>query len=145
RFPLDKLPYLSDRSTSLRLEALRPYVHHNSYLSLLTDTGLVGLGLFLTMFFLMGREAWRTCHAEVPDWRKHQAALFLGGLRVYALQLMFHELSYTPIDNSLIFFLAGCAAAVAPQRSAERSPSYLAAGLVPARLPFRAEPSAAGK
>lgn len=145
RFPLDKLPYLSDRSTNLRLEAIRPYVHHNTYLSLLTDTGIVGLGLFLTMFFLMGREAWRTYRSDLPDWRKRQAALFLGAVGVYAMQLLFHELSYTPIDNSLIFFLAGCAGAVAPQRSKESSPSHLATGLVPARPWFHAGTSPAAK
>lgn len=121
RFPVDKLPYLSDRSTDLRLEALRPYVHHNTYLSILTDTGLVGLGLFLSMLGLWGREAWRTCRGDGPEWAKRQAALLLGGLGVYACQLMFHELSYTPIDNSLIFFLAGCSGAAATQRAATPS------------------------
>lgn len=145
RFPLDKLPYLSDRSTSLRLEALRPYVHHNTYLSLLTDTGLVGLGLFLAMFFLMGREAWRTYRSDEPDWCKRQAALFLGAIGVYACQLMFHELSYSPIDNSLVFFLAGCAGAVAPRRSTAHAANHLAAGLAPARSWLHAGTSPAAK
>lgn len=114
RFPIDKLPYLADRTTELKLEKLRPYVHHNTYLSLLTDTGLVGLGLFLAMLGYWIADARRTYLSDVPAWRKHQTALLVGALGVYACQLMFHELSYTPIDNSLIFFLAGCAGAVAP-------------------------------
>jgi O-antigen ligase len=118
----------------LHLEALRPYVHHNSYLSLLTDTGLVGLGLFLSMFGLMGREAWRTCRGEGPPWAKRQAALFLGAIGVYACQLMFHELSYTPLDNSLIFFLSGCAGGVATQTAVASRPAAV-------RYPIRQLPS----
>jgi len=134
RFPVAKLPYLSDRSTSLHLEALRPYVHHNTYLSLLTDTGLVGLGLFLAMLALWCREAWRTCRSDAPPWAKHQAALLLGAVGVYVCQLMFHELSYTPIDNSLVFFLAGCSGAVAAGRvavSADRPTSQPVASANP--------------
>jgi O-antigen ligase len=136
RFPIDKLPYLSDRSTELHLEDIRAYVHHNTYLSLLTDTGLIGLGLFLTMFGLMGREAWRTCRGESPPWAKRQAALFLGATGVYSLQLLFHELSYTPLDNSLVFFLAGCAGGVAPQRAIGSASRAARVGLPlrPARL-----------
>lgn len=117
RFPLDKLPYLEDRATDLNLEKLRPYVHHNTFLSLLTDTGALGLGLFLVAMGLWVRNAIVVYRAaESPDWAKRQAVLMLGALGVYAMQLMFHELSYTPIDNSLVFFLAGTASALVPQR-----------------------------
>lgn len=118
RFPIDKKPYLGDRSVDLKLEKLRPYVHHNTYLSILTDTGLVGLGLFLAMLGCWLRDAWRTQCGDGPLWAKHQAALLVGGIGVYGMQALFHELSYTPHDNSLLFFLAGCTGAVVPQRSA---------------------------
>ncbi|MCE9605816.1 MAG: O-antigen ligase family protein [Planctomycetia bacterium] len=119
RFPLDKLPYLDDRATDLNLEKLRPYVHHNTFLSLLTDTGLLGLGLFLIAMLLWIRNAWVVYRAPAsPEWAQRQAVLMLGALGVYACQLMFHELSYTPIDNSLVFFLAGTASALVPQRKA---------------------------
>jgi O-antigen ligase len=117
RFPVDKLPYLADRTTEQKLEKLRPYVHHNTYLSLLTDTGLVGLGLFLAMLGRWLVDARRVYVSDAPVWCKHQAALLVGAMGVYACQLMFHELSYTPIDNSLIFFLAGCSGALVPQTS----------------------------
>ena len=51
--------YLSDRSTDLPLERVRDYIPHNVVLSLLTETGLVGLGLFLAMVFFWTRDAWR--------------------------------------------------------------------------------------
>ncbi len=43
---------------------------------------------------------------SVP-WVKEQAALLLGVLPLYLVQSVFHELSYTPIDNSLLFYIAG--------------------------------------
>ena len=59
QYPKAKLDYLADRSTHLNLEATRTYVHHNTFLSLLTETGLVGLGLFLAILAIWGRTAWR--------------------------------------------------------------------------------------
>jgi O-antigen ligase len=127
RFPLDKLPYLEDRATDLNLEKLRPYVHHNTFLSLLTDSGLLGLGLFLAGMGLWIRNAWIVyCADESPLWAKRQAVLMLGALGVYAMQLLFHELSYTPIDNSLVFFLAGTASALMPRRETALKPASAA-------------------
>lgn len=123
RFPVDKLPYLQDRSVDLKLEKLRPYVHHNNFLSILTDTGLVGLALFLAMFGFWLRDAWRTYRSDAPVWVKHQSALLVGGIGVYVMQCLFHELSYTPLDNTLLFFLAGCAGAVVPQHVAVAQPA----------------------
>jgi len=124
RFPVDKLPYLDDRSTDLNLEALRPYVHHNTFLSILVDTGLVGLTLFLAMLAYWMLNAWHTVRtADVPPWARRQAVLVLGAVPVYAAQLLFHELSYTPIDNSLVFFLAGTASALAARKTAPASRS----------------------
>jgi O-antigen ligase len=118
RFPIDKLPYLSDRSTDLNLEALRPYVHHNAFLSILVDTGLVGLSLFLAMLVLWCRDGWRTCRLpQAAPHAKGMAALSIGAVGVYVCQLAFHELSYTPLDNSLVFFLAGAASALAARSS----------------------------
>src|SRR4029079_4464899 len=45
---VDEAPnYLSDRTTDLPLEKGRPYIQHNVFLGLLTETGIVGLGLFM--------------------------------------------------------------------------------------------------
>ncbi len=128
-FPEEKIPYLADRSTELRLAPIRDWTHHNTLLSLLTETGLVGLGLFLAMLFLWGRDAWQIYRdAQTPSWARSQAALSLGVLGIYLCQSLFHELSYTPLDNSLVFFLAGITMslksqpAAAPQTVAATSP-----------------------
>ena len=49
RFYDRKLPYLSDRSQNFELESIRPLHHHNTLLSVLTETGLVGLAAFVAM------------------------------------------------------------------------------------------------
>lgn len=108
RFPTAKLAYLDDRTTELEISLLRPYVHHNTLLSLLTETGAVGLGLFLAFMAAWIRMAWRLLRdPRVDAWAQRHALLTLGAIAVYAPQLIFHEMSYTSLDNSLLFLLAG--------------------------------------
>jgi O-antigen ligase len=103
-----KLPYLSDRESDYNLETVREWAHHNTLLSLLTETGLVGLSLFMAVLGGWGWAAWKIArNRTMPDWARAQGALMLGVLGVYICQAAFHELSYTPIDNSLVFCLAG--------------------------------------
>jgi O-antigen ligase len=115
QFPDAKLPYLSDRSVGLNLEAIRPHIHHNTFLSLLTETGLIGLGLFLAILAGWARAAWGLCHnREAPDWARAQGVLLLGVLAIYVCQAAFHELSYGPLDNSVVFLLAGMTMGLQP-------------------------------
>ncbi len=115
QFPNQKLPYLADRSTDLTLEDIREYVHHNTFLSLLTELGAVGLGLLLALLAGWFRAAWRLAQASnLPDWARAQGVLMLGTLAVYVCQALFHELTYTPICNSLLFLLAGLTMGLQP-------------------------------
>lgn len=108
RFPTAKIDYLDDRTTELEIGLLRPYVHHNTLLSLLTETGAVGLGLFLAVMGSWAWMAWRVIRTpEIEPWARRQALLTLGAMAMYAPQLLFHEMSYSSIDNSLLFLLAG--------------------------------------
>jgi O-antigen ligase len=103
-----KWPYLDDRRTDLDLESIREYIHHNTFLSLLTETGIVGLAIFLAVLALWARAAWRLVYdPRSPAWARSQGLLFLGALGVYCSQGLFHELTYSPIDNCLMFLLAG--------------------------------------
>jgi O-antigen ligase len=116
QFPAAKLPYLADRSTELRLEAIRPMVHHNTYLSLLTEVGILGLGLFVAVLVLWARGAWRLWTSDDhPHWQRTQGLVMLGVLALYAVQCMFHEMSFSVRDNSLVFFFAGLTASLRPQ------------------------------
>jgi hypothetical protein len=54
-------------------------------------------------------------HTGTPDWIRGIAVLFLAMLSVILFQWMGHELSYSPIDHSLLFLLAGMTAGLRPQ------------------------------
>jgi len=108
QFPEAKLTYLADRSTELDLDGIRPYSHHCTYLSVLTDMGLLGLALYLAMLAGWATAGWQLAlDRQAPDWARGFAVLMLGTLGTYACQALFHELSYTSVDHTLIFLLAG--------------------------------------
>ena len=110
-----KLPYLSDRSTDLHLEAIRDLGHHNTLLSLLTETGLVGVGLFLALVYAWTRNAWLMYrNPETPAWVRVWPVLLISSIGVYFCQWMFHELSYAPIDHALLFLIAGVTVGLRP-------------------------------
>ncbi len=123
QFPDAKLPYLSDRSTRLNLEALRPYSHHNTFLSILTETGLIGLVLFLAVLTGWGWTAWNLARdPQAPDWTRAQGVLLLGALGVYVCQAALHDMSFSPIDNSWTFLLAGITVGLRPAVAAAPAP-----------------------
>jgi len=123
QFATEKLPYLSDRTTPLELELIRDYIHHNTYLSLLTETGLIGLGLFAAILACWIRFGWRLTRDGNPPWVRAHGVLLLGGLATYGTQMLFHDVSYTAVDNSLIFLLAGLASGLSQRISVTKSAS----------------------
>ena len=130
--------YLADRSTPLVLEKARGYKPHNVFLAALTETGLVGLCLFLVLLALWTRDAWKLWRDGAatsppllpgegrdrrPLWVRQPGLLFLATLAAYLTNGAFHHVAFIPMSNTLLFFLAGVTAAwrsVAPDR---QSPS----------------------
>ncbi len=105
--------YLADRSTDLVLEKTRPYSPHNLFFGIATETGLVGLGLFLALLAAWGYDAWRLWRAtETPLWMRQQGLFFLAVLSAYLVNGMFHHIALIPMPNLLLFFAAGMNAAV---------------------------------
>ena len=107
-FPHEKEKYLGDRSSDLRLESIRGYIHHNTYLSLLVELGLPGLLTYLALLWTWGLEAWRLWRDRQapPEFRGH-ALVALVLLGSYMIQMMFHELSYSPFENGILFLTMG--------------------------------------
>ena len=124
QYGTEHMNYVSDRSTRLALERGRDYIPHNAALSLLTETGLVGLGLFAALLACWGIDAWRLWHdAGPPLWARQQGLLMLIALGAYLINGMFHEVSVMPMVNMTLFFLAGATAGL---RSMASSPRQLA-------------------
>ena len=70
---IEKCPYLSDRRQQIELESIRNLDHHNTLLSILVETGAVGLLLFIgtlsawcmaaiELFLDSSRENWERMH-----------------------------------------------------------------------------------
>ncbi len=110
-----KLPYLSDRSTGLYLEAIRVQPHHNTFLSLLTEVGLVGLLLYLAVLLGWARHAWRLARDPLATpLVRTQGILLLAALAFYLGPATFFDLAYSPNDHWIVFFLAGLTRALQP-------------------------------
>jgi O-antigen ligase len=119
RFRDAKLPYLDDRTVNMNLNSIREYVHHNTFLSVLTETGLLGLGAFSWLLLAWTHRAsalWRDRHR--PEWARSAGLLFCGVLTVAAWQMLAHEITFTPVDNGLIFLLAGVVVSVSSRVAA---------------------------
>jgi len=115
QYKTEHLNYLANRSSGVPLEKARGYIPHNVLFSLLTETGLVGLGLFIGLVALWGRDAWLIWRTpSAPLWARQQALLFLAVLAVYFTNGMFHDISVIPMANMTLFFTAGITAGLRP-------------------------------
>lgn len=116
QYPTQCIYYLNDRTTELPLERARIYIQHNVFLALLTETGLVGMGLFALVLWLWTRDAWRLWQVrQAPLWARQQGLLFLALMATYLVNAMFHDVSRIPAVNMLLFFMAGVTAGLRPQ------------------------------
>lgn len=107
RFYDQKLPYLSDRSQNFELESLRPLHHHNTLLSVLTETGLVGLAAFVGVFAFWIRCAWRlAADAVSSNWMRAQGILMLALIANYLCSAVFHDLTLLASQELLLFIFA---------------------------------------
>ncbi|WP_442481342.1 WecB/TagA/CpsF family glycosyltransferase [Aeoliella sp. SH292] len=140
RFYDKKLPYLTDRRQPFELESIRGLHHHNTFLGLLTETGLVGLVTYCAM--LCG---WIAVGCRMALGRGHTLAtnqmgrLLLAALAVYLPSALFHDISLIFQDQTLLFLIAGLAVATAEQEKvAQLVPQQAIATAKPLFTPYPA-------
>ncbi len=118
QFQVYNRPYLDDRTTDIRLESIRGYVHHNSYLSLLVDLGLVGAILYGLASAAMLRSVWNAMRDRGSTAMAKSIAVFSLCLIVsHAIQMAFHEVSFSSIEYTLLMFALGLSQAYRNQTS----------------------------
>lgn len=136
QFAREKKPYLSDRSVDLRLEDIRDYVHHNTFLSVLTETGLVGLGLLVTVLGGWTWHGWKLARdVRGPPAARRIGVLMLGLLGIAFFQMIGHEITFTTLDNSLIFLVAGLTVGLRAAAVTRQIPEIVPVQYVPLTVP----------
>ncbi len=134
QYDREKFKYLADRSSGMTLEKARRYTQHNAFLAFLSQTGIMGLALYVTLLALWGLDAWRLWNAgAAPLWARRQALLFLALLAVYVTNGMFHDICVAPMVNMIVFFMAGVTTGLTQLAAPPRPP--LAAGARQAESP----------
>jgi N-acetylglucosaminyldiphosphoundecaprenol N-acetyl-beta-D-mannosaminyltransferase len=107
RFYDRKLPYLSDRSQPFELESIRPLHHHNTLLSVLTETGLVGFSIFAAILIAWLRQAWALARSVgASPWVRAHGVLMLAIITNYLCSAVFHDLTLVPSQHGLLFLFA---------------------------------------
>ncbi len=110
RFYDKKMPYLSDRSQQIELESIRKLDHHNTFLSILTETGIVGFTLFLATLVAWTRAAWQlVANPRSPRWVRNHGLFALAILIVYTVNALFHDLTLSPSEQWILCLISGIA------------------------------------
>ncbi len=116
QFQVHNRSYLDDRSTNIRLNSIRGYVHHNSYLSLLVDLGIIGFALYGFVMLTLASQAWTLWRAQsVPSWVRGLSlvAMAIGG--THLIQMAFHEVTFSAVENTLLYSITGLVVAANQQ------------------------------
>jgi len=110
RFYDKKLPYLTDRRQWFELESIRDLHHHNTILSLLVETGPLGLAAFLAVLAGFGWVGWRLAHDEaVGEECNRLGLLMIGAVVNYLPSAAAHDLTLVHSEQWLLFLVAGAA------------------------------------
>ena len=108
QFQVYNRPYLDDRTTNIRLESIRGYVHHNSFLSLVVDLGLIGATLYMIAAISLIRNCWVVWqHPTAAPYARSGAVLSFCVIAVHGIQMAFHEVSFSSIENTVLIMALG--------------------------------------
>jgi len=108
QFQVHNRPYLDDRTTNIRLESIRGYVHHNSFLSLVVDLGLIGAILYTIAAISLIRNCWVVwMHPTASSYARSASVLSFCMIAVHGIQMAFHEVSFSSIENTILMMALG--------------------------------------
>lgn len=111
RFYDKKLPYLTDRRQWFELESIRGLHHHNTFLSVLVETGMLGLAAYLGVLAGFLGIGWRLAHDPRVDADCQRLGLLLIGVVVnYLPSAAGHDLTLVHTEQWLLFAVGGAAA-----------------------------------
>jgi len=124
-----KRPYHHGQTTEQPLRKVLPYMQHNLFLSYLTETGLVGLSILLTVIggiAIQTRKLW--LHPCCVPHARTVAVLMMVMLWAHLINGCFHDTSLVPMTGMLLFFFAGltanlsCQLAIQPDSGGPAAP-----------------------
>jgi N-acetylglucosaminyldiphosphoundecaprenol N-acetyl-beta-D-mannosaminyltransferase len=144
RFYDKKIPYLADRSQEFELESLRTLDHHNTFLSVLTETGLIGFALFVGLLAAWFRAAWQLYCRGAEPWQRAQGLFAIAGLLNYIASALFHDLTLLPTEHWPLFFTAGISVGLVAHSRVRREVAVRlpdpSSAPAPRQLPLRPTP-----
>ncbi len=100
--------YFERGRTNLNLEIGRPYHQHNVFLTILTETGLIGMNLQVLVLLIWCRAA-RALYREesAPLEVRQLGLLFLVLMCAYFANGMFQDVTIVPMVHMTLFFFSG--------------------------------------
>ena len=121
QFPRESGAFLNDRATTIYLEEIRGYIHHNTLLCILVELGIFGFLVFLAVLAWWVHSNWRLwSDPTAPAWMRAHALLFLAAMAPYSVQLLFRDVTYSPNENAVMFLLAGITSGLTAMRAGQQ-------------------------
>jgi O-antigen ligase len=134
-------PLFSERFSEMPVDQAKQYIQHNIFLSLLTETGLVGLLLYAAVLVSWCSLAWRLWRdATRPLVERQQGLLLAAALISYVTSGMFQDMTIIAMVHMLMFVQAGIARgllATAAEKQPLRRSAPSAAPSSPRMVPAR--------
>jgi len=103
-----KEDYLSNPLASYPVNQAKPYTQHNVFLSLLVETGAMGLMIFIFLLATWGRDTASTR----MEGNRDLSLLGAVALAAYVTNGLFHDVSIIPQMNAVLFTVIGLAQSV---------------------------------
>ncbi len=112
-----KKPYHYVETANMPLRKVLPYMQHNLFLSYLTETGLVGMGLLILLLGTAIVKGWRLWQSSAaPAAERYFGLLVLAFVGSYCLNGMFHDVSIIAHTAALWYLLLGMVESLSGRR-----------------------------